>query len=57
MLGPDVELRRTPYDVEATVRRYRASRDPLVEPMVETLLAPPTPAEVIEHAERAEFSG
>jgi predicted phosphodiesterase len=57
LLGPDVDLRRTPYDVDAAVERYRASGDPAVEQMVEILLEPPTPAEMIEHAERLEFSG
>ena len=57
LLGPDVDLRRTPYDLDEAVRRYRASGDPLAEQMVEILLEPPSPAEVIEHAERLEFSG
>jgi putative phosphoesterase len=57
LLGPDVDLRRTEYDLDETVRRYRASGDPLTEAMVETLLEPPTRAEAIEHAERLEFSG
>ena len=57
LLGPDVELRRTLYDVDLAVERYRATGDPAVEQMVEILLEPPTPAEVIEHAERLEFSG
>ena len=57
VLGPDVVLRRTVYDVGETVRRYRASEDPLRETMVETLLAPPSPSEVIEHAEHVQFAG
>jgi putative phosphoesterase len=57
ILGPDVELRRTTYDVGETVRRYRESGDPLGDAMVETLVSPPSPAEVIAHAERAVFSG
>ena len=43
LLGPDVDLRRTPYDVDVAVERYRASGDPAVEQMVEILLEPPTP--------------
>ena len=31
MLGPDVELRRTDYDVEGTIARMRATDDPRVE--------------------------
>lgn len=57
LLGPDVELRRTAYDVDKAVARYRASHDPLVEQMIEILQAPPTPAEVTAHAEALEFSG
>src|SRR5262249_23633922 len=57
ILGPDVVLRRTEYDLEATVQRYRASDDPMAEAMVTTLLEPPTPKEVISHAETLKFSG
>lgn len=57
LLGPDVELRRTEYDLNEAARSYRSSGDPLAEKMVEMLLAPPTPAQVVEHAEALEFSG
>jgi predicted phosphodiesterase len=57
LLGPDVDLRRTEYDVDEAVRRYRATGDPLAEQMVEILVSPPTPNEVVEHAEALEFSG
>lgn len=57
LLGPDVELRRTEYSVERASERYRASGDPLAEPMVELLVNPPTREEVIEHAEGLAFSG
>jgi predicted phosphodiesterase len=56
LLGPDVELRRTTYDLEETARAYRESDDPLADAMIETLLAPPAPDEVIAHAEAHEFS-
>jgi putative phosphoesterase len=56
LLGPDVELRRTEYDVAAAGQRLRDVGFPDCEPLVETLLEPPTPAEMIEHAERLEFS-
>src|SRR5262249_24610502 len=56
-LGPDVELRRTEYDPELAIARYRASADPLAETLIETLLAPPTVGAVIAHAEALEFSG
>lgn len=38
-----------------TAGAYRASTDPLKKEMVEVLLAPPSPAEVIEHAEGLAF--
>jgi len=56
VLGPDVDLRRTEYDVERAVAAYRETGDPLTEQMVEILLSPPTPDEVIAHAEALEFS-
>lgn len=57
LLGPDIELRHTAYDLDETVRRCRASGDPSVEAMVEILREPPSREEVAEHAERLQFSG
>ena len=57
LLGPDVELRHTEYDLDEAVRRYRATDDPLAEQMVEILLTPATPDQVVEHAEALELSG
>jgi putative phosphoesterase len=57
LLGPDVELRHTAYDVEEAAARYRATDFPDVEQMVDLLLEPPVPAEVIEDAERHVFRG
>jgi putative phosphoesterase len=57
LLGPDVEPRRTVYDLDEAVSRYRSTDFPNVEQMVELLLEPPTPAEVIEDAERRVFAG
>jgi putative phosphoesterase len=57
LLGPDVELRRTAYDVDATVERFRASGQPNVEQIVEMMLTPPEPREVIDHAEKHVFAG
>jgi putative phosphoesterase len=57
LLGPDVELRRTEYDVGEAVSAYRESGFPDPEPLVELLLQPPAPAEVIEHAELVVFAG
>jgi predicted phosphodiesterase len=57
LLGPDVELRHSVYDVDDAVRAYRASDDPSLELMVELLLAPPSAADVVEDAEAREFAG
>ena len=52
-----IEHRRTAYDLDETERRYRASGDPMTDEMIEILRHPPTPAEVIAHAESLAFSG
>jgi len=56
-LGPDVELRRTEYDVEAAVALMRATDDPRVEVIAELMLNPPSREEAIEDAERQVFAG
>jgi diadenosine tetraphosphatase ApaH/serine/threonine PP2A family protein phosphatase len=56
LLGPDVEHRRTEYDVDGAVARMRATDDPRAEQLAEILLQPPTREEAIEHAESLEFS-
>ena len=57
LLGPDVELRRTPYDLDAAVERLRAGGMPSFERIEELMRKPPSHAEVIEHAERVVFAG
>ena len=57
LLGPDVELRRTPYELEAALERMRAAGMPSFERIEETLRMPPSHAEVIGDAERVVFSG
>ena len=57
LLGPNVELRRTPYDLEAAVERLRAGAMPSFERIEELMRTPPSHAEVIEHAERVVFAG
>jgi len=57
LLGADVSLRRTEYDLDEATRRYRATDDPLKEEMVELLLTPPSAAELIAHGESVVFSG
>ena len=57
LLGPDVELRRTPYDLDAAVERLRAGGMPDFERIEQLMRTPPSHAEVIEHAERVVFAG
>jgi putative phosphoesterase len=57
LLGPEVELRRTPYDLDAALDRMRAAGMPGFERIEELMRTPPSHAEVIEHAERVVFSG
>lgn len=56
-LGPDVELRRTPYDLEAAIGLMQATDDPRVETIVELMRAPTSRDEAIEDAERKVFAG
>jgi putative phosphoesterase len=55
VLGPDVELRRTEYDVERAAASCR--KLPGGEQLAELLLEPPEPKDVIEDAERRVFAG
>jgi predicted phosphodiesterase len=57
LLGSDVELRCTAYDLEAAAERIRASGDPFAPELVEMLRKPPTRAEAIERAETLVFAG
>jgi predicted phosphodiesterase len=57
LLGPDVELRRTEYDVEAAIALMRATDDPIVETIVELMLEPPSREEVVDDAEARVFAG
>jgi putative phosphoesterase len=57
LLGPDVEFRRTDYDVDATIERYRSSGPPNVDQIVELMLTPPTQREVIAFGEERVFAG
>ena len=52
LLGPDVEFRRTQYDVESAVAAIRATGAPDVdEQLVRYLLEPPDPVETAEYFE------
>jgi predicted phosphodiesterase len=57
LLGPDVELRRTEYDLEAAVAAMRLTDDPSVEAIVEMMLSPPAREEVIAYGEEQVFAG
>jgi putative phosphoesterase len=57
LLGPDVQLRRTEYDLDETLARYRASGQPDLERIIEMMVEPPEPREMIDHAEKLVFSG
>ena len=57
LLGPDVELRRTEYDLEAAAERIRASGDPFAEELIAMFESPPTREEAIERAETLVFAG
>jgi hypothetical protein len=43
--------------VDETVALYRASGQPNVEQIVEMMVEPPEPREVIDHAEKVIFAG
>lgn len=51
LLGPDVSLRETRYDVQEEVAAVRAAHDPKQEQIIEMLLRPPSPEEIIADAE------
>jgi hypothetical protein len=51
LLGDDVELLRTDYDVEAAAAAIRETADPEAEDAAATLLDPPSPGEVSEYFE------
>ncbi len=57
VLGPDVELRRTPFSVERATAWYRASGDPAAGRMIGMLELPPSYAEIVEYAGRLVFAG
>ena len=57
LLGPGIDHRRTAYDLGEAERLYLASGDPMTTEMIDVLRRPPTPAEVIAHAESLAFSG
>jgi putative phosphoesterase len=52
LLGPDVQLRQTRYDVRESVAAIEAAGDPGRDRIADLLLRPPAPEEVIAEAEQ-----
>jgi hypothetical protein len=53
LLGPELELRRTEYDLDAAAAAIRATGFPDVDGLVrDNVLTVPAPAEATEHFER-----
>ncbi|MFJ6392235.1 metallophosphoesterase family protein [Streptomyces sp. NPDC091972] len=55
LLGPDVHLRTTRYDVSDAVARARLAADPDAERYVDTLMSPPEPEKIVAQAESLIF--
>jgi hypothetical protein len=54
MVGPDLELRRTSYDIEAAAERVRATEYPHAQEFAaENVLRSPAEAAMLEAFERA----
>ena len=56
LLGPDVTLRQTRYDVTAAVAAAAGSGDPAAEKIEGLLLSPPSPGQITAEAEQLVFS-
>jgi predicted phosphodiesterase len=56
LLGPDVALRQTRYDVDEAASRCAGAGDPAAETITELLTSPPAVAEVIADAESKVFT-
>lgn len=56
LLGPDVELRQTSFDVAEAAAVGARLGDPAAELIERLLMVPPTPAEIIEEGEKLVFS-
>jgi len=57
LLGPDVELRRTEYDLAATAEAIRATSYPDPEEKIELLTSPPSAEEAAEFLEQRALEG
>src|SRR5262249_21331318 len=56
VLGPDVELRSTDYLLDEALTAIGATDDPAAKAMMAELTSPSSREELIEHAERLQFS-
>lgn len=56
LLGPDVELRQTPYDPAESIARAERAGDPGAGTYASLLLTPPTPEEITSEVECLIFS-
>jgi len=55
LLGPDVQLRHTPYDLTQAAERIRATQYPRAQEDAENILQPPSEAEILELFGKAEL--
>ena len=56
LLGPDVTLRQTRYDIGAALAAGAGCGDPAAGKIAELLMSPPSPAEIMAETERLVFS-
>ena len=56
LLGPDIELRQTHYDVSAAIAVGVTLGDPAAKAITDLLMTPPSPAKVMAESERLVFS-
>jgi predicted phosphodiesterase len=56
LLGPDVELRQSRYDVTEAIAAGTRLGDPAAETIAGLLMSPPSPAEIMTDGERLVFS-
>jgi len=56
LLGPDVALRQTRYDITAALEAGPDAGDPAAEKITELLMSPPSPGEIMAETERLVFS-
>jgi putative phosphoesterase len=56
LLGPDVTLRQTRYDLTAALAAGPAAGDPAAGKIADLLLSPPSPAEIITETEQLVFA-